>query len=1388
MKSGDDIPASGERVYSISRVADAQFTGERFVFGSDLSVDVETEHIHRYLWAASFCRGKSVLDVACGEGYGCNILAQEAKSVVGIDKDAGSINAARNKYAAADIDFIQAECHALPFPDDTFDVVCSFETIEHITDQDVFLHEVRRVLKKNGLLMCSTPDRDVYGMYSEKANPYHVSELSLADFRTLLGKYFANVSMSGHQFLSCSHISSLAPQNPQELTFFREDQPGSVLVSRSFPSPKYVIAFASNAELFSTGCSIYEGSYDRQIVSALQGGALEQKKYSEQLEALVLTEREQFNKLEQELVAKNEHIAQLETLMLTEREQFSKLEREFVAKGEHIAQLEALMQTERNQFKILEHEFAAKCGHVEQLSAEVAEEKSKVAHTEQKVWEFESLVQSERLQFGNLEREFTEKCAHVARLDALMQAEREQYRKLEQEFAVTCVHIVKLENLMQTERKQFNGLEQEFAAKCEHVGQLEALLQAEREEYQRLDQEYSAKNEDLKRSNAEIVALRAQLERADHTIAALHRQVVGEKAKRRVRVCEEGREFTLLSAETESLRGQLFQARRLSGELQLQVSEGREEKLQLQQEFEIKCAHVGQLEALMQEERNEYVRLLREFETKCRHVNLLQGETDQLGKESLRLREALFFLVERLDTIAHRVHRLQKTDDWRLGYFICSCVNALRLRPPRRTSLHMLLDEVTRYKKWLTGFGNEMLSSPGISSQLCRNGIPSFSLTLEGGEHFARAGRSAFPLFAEVTASIIIPAYNQWEYTKACLDSICAVCSTGNTPFEVIIADDHSTDATLTADHSYENLIVVRTEHNSGFLLNCNNAATRARGRYLVFLNNDTVVTGGWLSSLVRLMDADATIAVAGSKLIYPDGQLQEAGGIVWKDGSAWNYGRGKNPDAPEFNYVKEADYISGASILVRKSFWEEVGGFDARYAPAYCEDSDLAFEARARGYRVVYQPASVVVHYEGRSHGTDVGAGTKAYQIENARKFFDKWRHVLESEHLSNGDSVYIARDRSIGRKHLLYIDHYVPHFDQDAGSRTAFHYLRLLRNMGISITFLGDNFYPHQPYTMHLQQLGIEVLYGPEWAHGWQDWFKENARHIDYVFLNRPHIAEKYIDFIRDNSRSTVLYYGHDLHFLREERKLLQSPENGSQDEAIKMRALELDVCSKADVIYYPSPVEVDLLSPLLPGKTIRAIPAYIYPPPPARLTDFAQTEGLLFIGGFGHPPNAEAVRHLIDNILPHVVKDNPEIKLYIVGSKAPAWLMACADEHVVVLGRISDDELEKMYARVRLAVVPLLHGAGIKGKLVEALYYGVPVVASTIGAEGLPPCDAIRVCDDPAVFAHEIVALYEQPALLQELSVKAHRFVQDNFGEDNARRAISRDITTSNGGRNA
>ncbi len=653
------------------------------------------------------------------------------------------------------------------------------------------------------------------------------------------------------------------------------------------------------------------------------------------------------------------------------------------------------------------------------------------------------------------------------------------------------------------------------------------------------------------------------------------------------------------------------------------------------------------------------------------------------------------------------------------------------------------------------------------------------------GSSYFEHGRLVFPKdpVKEPVVSIVIPVYNQIHYTYACLLSILE--HTKDVSYEVIIADDVSTDATKELGKYTENLVICRNSVNQGFLRNCNQAAMSARGKYIMFLNNDTQVTEGWLSSLVNLIESDPTIGMVGSKLVYPDGRLQEAGGIIWSDGSGWNYGRLDDPDKAEYNYVKDVDYISGAAILLSVRLWKQLGGFDVRFAPAYCEDSDLAFQVRKAGYRVVYQPLSRVIHFEGISNGTDVnGEGLKRYQVENSRKLKEKWADEFKKQCVNTGNpNPFRARERSMGKPIILVVDHYVPTYDRDAGSRTTFQYLKMFLKKGYVVKFLGDNFLHEEPYSTTLQQMGIEILYGEEYQTKIWDWIRKNGSEIAFAYLNRPHIAGKYVDFIRDNTNIKIIYYGHDLHFLREFREYELTGDLKKKRESDYWRSIELAMMGKAAVSYYPSQVEVDAIHRIDATIPVKAITAYVYEHFLEDLqTDFSRREGLLFVGGFAHPPNADGVLWFAKEIFPLIREKLPDVVFYVVGSRVTEEIRALEAEEngIVVKGFVSDEELLRLYAGCRMVVVPLRYGAGVKGKVVEAIYNGAPIVTTSVGAEGIPGVeDVLCIADDPADFAEQTAALYTDTAALRRMCEQTQAYIRAHFSVDGAWKVIEEDF---------
>src|SRR5680860_14611 len=632
-----------------------------------------------------------------------------------------------------------------------------------------------------------------------------------------------------------------------------------------------------------------------------------------------------------------------------------------------------------------------------------------------------------------------------------------------------------------------------------------------------------------------------------------------------------------------------------------------------------------------------------------------------------------------------------------------------------------------------------------------------------------------FEVVKNPKVSIVVPVFNQWHYTYSCLKAILE--NSREITYEVIIADDASSDETKEISTCIENIVHIRNEHNLGFLLNCNQAAQYAKGQYILFLNNDTNVQTNWLKPLIEVIESDDSIGMVGSKLVYADGRLQEAGGIIWKDASGWNYGHLDDPEKPEYNYVKEVDYISGASIMIRAQLWKEIGGFDKRYVPAYYEDSDLAFEVRKHGYKVVYQPKSVVVHFEGVSHGTNTDSGIKSYQGVNKGKFIEKWCHILEKEHFDNGCNVFNARDRSSAKDVILVVDHYVPHYDKDAGSRTTFQYLRLFTSMNLNVKFIGDNFYRHEPYSSDLQQMGIEILYGSWYQDNLEKWLNQNGPQFKYVYLNRPHISVKYVDLVRKYTTAKILYYGHDLHYLREQREFELTHEKDVLNSSQKWKKLELNLINQCDVTYYPSWIEVEEIKRELPAANVKVLSPYIYESFNTIQEYKADTrQDLLFVGGFAHKPNIDGVMWFINEVFPKVISSLPDMKVYIVGSNPPELIRNLSSQNVIVTGYVTDEQLMEYYSRCRMVVVPLRYGAGIKGKVVEAMYHGLPVITTHTGSEGLIKIETVLVVrDSNDEMVQAIVDLYTSNDLLNQLSRASRTYVQENFSREHALRTL-------------
>jgi len=630
-------------------------------------------------------------------------------------------------------------------------------------------------------------------------------------------------------------------------------------------------------------------------------------------------------------------------------------------------------------------------------------------------------------------------------------------------------------------------------------------------------------------------------------------------------------------------------------------------------------------------------------------------------------------------------------------------------------------------------------------------------------EFLAGSGRIVFSPAPAPSITVILVLWNQSAMTLACLD---ALLLEAEMPLDVIIVDNASTDQTADLLSRVQGARVLTQADNLGFLRAVNLALAEVRGGHVLLLNNDATLRPGTLSAAVAAMASAPDVGAVGGPIVLPDGSLQEAGSIIWNDGSCQGYGRQDDPARGVYMFRRTVDYCSGAFLMIREGVFQKLGGFDDAYAPAYYEETDLCMRLRTAGYRVLYDPQVVIDHYE---FGSSEKVGDALdLQRRNRETFCARHARALAEDHLPPGaDNVLEGRMRD-ARPRLLYLDDRVPFRDAGAGLPRAHDILHLMAADHF-VTFLPTTT-PTDPWadTFAAVPDGVEVAMGVGLV-GLEAFLEARTGYYGQIFVSRPHNMAR-LASIADRRpgllAATRVIYDAEAIFasrdivkadLMEDAVLRQKAEAAEQAElALASRAQHVTAVTEAEAARFRHPG----------GPTVSVLGHAMRPAPtPA---EFADRPHLLFLGNLAdeNSPNTESFVWFVDQVMPHLGPVFDGLTRFLVaGRNDAASVQARRSVRTDLLGPVAD--LPALFNRARVFVAPTRYAAGIPHKVHQAAALGVPVVATSLLARqlGWQNDEHLLVADTPDEFAKAVTRLHGNAKLWAKIRAGAlGRVAQD------------------------
>lgn len=574
-------------------------------------------------------------------------------------------------------------------------------------------------------------------------------------------------------------------------------------------------------------------------------------------------------------------------------------------------------------------------------------------------------------------------------------------------------------------------------------------------------------------------------------------------------------------------------------------------------------------------------------------------------------------------------------------------------------------------------------------------------------------GPLTFPKVQNPTASIIVYAQDNFAHTYNCLCSI--LVANGATNFEVIVVDDASTDQTETLQDLVTNVTVVRNSKALGFAKSCNKAGKSAAGQYLVFLDSHAEPCTRWLDELTFCFNNFDAVGLVGSKILDGDGDVRSAGGIVWEDGTHAAYGNGDHSYNPKHCYTRHTDFAFENGLMIAADFWRNIGMFSADYRSLNFAAMDLAFKTREAGLHTLYAPMSEVVLYRSPSRPEQIASDDDLDAGDQAT-FHQRWQTVFE-KHGPRSTHADLEKDRNtIGR--VLFVDFRLPRYDMDAGSYAALQEIRTLQALGYKVSFLPLELIELGKYADNLRRMGVEVIHRPAFASA-QDFIANRGFEFDAIYITRYNVAQQVLGYIDTFApKAKKIFCNADLHYLRELRAALVNGDESKLQSVERVRRQETDIMLEMDVTLSYSNVERDIIMASTLGKVKTAKCPWVVECQDT-VPAFSERDDIAFFGSFGHAPNKEALLHFADEVLPLLLQKKPELKVYVYGSEIDESIRALANENLIIVGYVN--AVDEVYNSHKALIVPLLSGAGLKGKVMGAFAHGMPSILSPVAHEG-------------------------------------------------------------------